>query len=374
MEKEAMATKYAPAERASAETLRVQAELFSADSTVMELTEAVNSMVVILNAERQIIVANSLFVEKFAWGNREKIIGLRPGEAAGCMHAALEPGGCGTTEFCRTCGAVNAILDSQKGVTSEQECQIGLDDNFALDLRVKATPFHKNGENYTIYSVSDISDEKRRSALERIFFHDVLNTASGIMGLSSILYTSNDMGEINLFAREIEESTEKLIEEIKAQRELSYAERGDLVAQNREFMSLSLLRDVHRLYVNHDLAIHKILEINHNSQNITVLSDQLLLRRIIGNMAKNALEASTTGQKVTLSCRKEGDKTIFSVHNQGYMERETQLKLFRRSFSTKGSGRGIGTYSMKLLGEKYLKGRVWFTSSPGEGTTFYIAV
>jgi sensor histidine kinase regulating citrate/malate metabolism len=48
--------------------------------------------------------------------------------------------------------------------------------------------------------------------------------------------------------------------------------------------------------------------------------------------------------------------------------------LFRRSFSTKGRGRGIGTYSMKLLGEKYLKGRVWFTSSPNAGTTFFIEV
>ncbi|MDZ7633174.1 MAG: hypothetical protein U5L72_01505 [Bacteroidales bacterium] len=61
----------------------------------------------------------------------------------------------------------------------------------------------------------------------------MLNTASGIMGLSSILHESTDTGEITLFAREIEEATERLIEEIKAQRELSYAERGDLIAQNK---------------------------------------------------------------------------------------------------------------------------------------------
>ncbi|MDZ7633173.1 MAG: HAMP domain-containing sensor histidine kinase [Bacteroidales bacterium] len=105
-----------------------------------------------------------------------------------------------------------------------------------------------------------------------------------------------------------------------------------------------------------------------------MFSDPLLLRRIVGNMTKNALEASKSGQKVTLSCREEGVKTLFSVHNEDYIEPEAQLKLFRRSFSTKGSGRGIGTYSMKLLGEKYLHGKVWFTSSPDEGTTFYISV
>jgi sensor histidine kinase regulating citrate/malate metabolism len=44
--------------------------------------------------------------------------------------------------------------------------------------------------------------------------------------------------------------------------------------------------------------------------------------------------------------------------------------MFQRSFSTKGSDRGLGTYSMKLLGERYLHGEVEFTTSQEEGTTF----
>ncbi len=44
--------------------------------------------------------------------------------------------------------------------------------------------------------------------------------------------------------------------------------------------------------------------------------------------------------------------------------------MFQRSFTTKGEGRGLGTYSMKLLSERYLNGRVEFTSSPEHGTTF----
>jgi sensor histidine kinase regulating citrate/malate metabolism len=62
------------------------------------------------------------------------------------------------------------------------------------------------------------------------------------------------------------------------------------------------------------------------------------------------------------------------VHNDNYIERETQLQLFKRSFSTKGAGRGIGAYSMKLFGEKYLNGKVWFESTQKEGTTFYISL
>jgi len=46
-----------------------------------------------------------------------------------------------------------------------------------------------------------------------------------------------------------------------------------------------------------------------------------------------------------------------------------QLQIFRRSFSTKGIDRGMGTYSMKLLTE-YLQGEVSFTSSEENGTLF----
>jgi signal transduction histidine kinase len=52
------------------------------------------------------------------------------------------------------------------------------------------------------------------------------------------------------------------------------------------------------------------------------------------------------------------------------MAREIQLQIFQRSFSTKGPGRGLGAYSIKLLTEQYLQGSVTFSTSPKKGTTF----
>jgi signal transduction histidine kinase len=60
------------------------------------------------------------------------------------------------------------------------------------------------------------------------------------------------------------------------------------------------------------------------------------------------------------------------VHNPGFMTRDVQLQVFQRSFSTKGAGRGLGTYSIKLLTERYLKGTVSFTTDPEAGTTFRV--
>jgi signal transduction histidine kinase len=48
-------------------------------------------------------------------------------------------------------------------------------------------------------------------------------------------------------------------------------------------------------------------------------------------------------------------------------------RIFQRSFSTKASrGRGLGTYGMKLFGERHLGGRVSFTTGEAEGTVFAI--
>jgi signal transduction histidine kinase len=99
-------------------------------------------------------------------------------------------------------------------------------------------------------------------------------------------------------------------------------------------------------------------------------------------MARNALEASADGGVARVWCEAVeggGDPTRpavrFSVHNDGAIAPELQPRIFQRSFSTKAQrGRGLGTYSMKLLGERYLGGAVSFASSAERGTTFSIAL
>ncbi len=99
-------------------------------------------------------------------------------------------------------------------------------------------------------------------------------------------------------------------------------------------------------------------------------SDPVLLGRVLGNMVKNALEASSYGETIALGCRREDGEVTFWVSNRSYMPEAVRLQVFNRSFSTKTPGRGLGTYSMKYLSEKYLGGKVSFSSTEAEGTTF----
>jgi PAS domain-containing protein len=365
-------TLYAPAERAPDAELQRQAELF-ADPLQVACLDAVPDIVTILNQQRQIVFANRSLVESLGLEHREEVYGQRPGEALGCEHSFAMKAGCGTSEFCRDCGAVHAILAGLEGKREVQECRITRSDSGeALDLRVWTTPLQVDGEPFTFFTLADIGHEKRRRVLERIFFHDILNTAGGLKGFVELLQES-DPDELDELTDIVHRLSRELIEEIQGQKTLSAAESGDLEAESTPIRSLELLQDVLDLYRNHEVAENRHLRLDANIPNIPFISDPGLLRRVIGNLVKNGLEACAPGSTITLGCTKREGRIEFRVHNPGVIPRSVQLQIFQRSFSTKGAGRGLGTYSIRLLTEKYLKGNVSFTTSPEEGTTFTVS-
>jgi len=365
-------TQFAPAERASNESIQNQNRFFSRQLILLQMLNSTPAPILVLNKERQIVFFNEGLTNFLKLEEVSHVIGKRPGELLNCIHAFETEGGCGTTEFCSTCGAVNSILNSQKGRSDEKECRITTTFGASLDLRVWANPLHIEDQFYTVFTVADISSEKRRRALERIFFHDVLNTAGGIYGFSEILLDATPE-EIKEFSGIIYGLSTRLIDEINAQKELTAAETGDLHAQPEEVLPYEIVRQTVEAYTKHDVSKNKTIKTISDDKFI-IKTDKVLLRRVIGNLLKNALEATPANGEVSIGCTKEDNSFSFFVHNPSFIPRDIQLQIFQRSFSTKGSGRGLGTYSIKLLAEKYLKGKVSFVSNEHDGTTFKVAL
>jgi hypothetical protein len=389
-----METVFAPDERASQVEIRRQHEKLTALPFLSGFLDAVPNMSVVLNEYRQIVFANRAFrdfvgadtVDELT-GSRQSeamdcvraaYLGKRSGEAVGCIRSHLTEGGCGTTLFCRTCGAAISILNSQKlRVLDVQECRMicgeeGVNET-ALDLRVWSRPIDIDGTEFTVFSVVDVSNEKRRKALEAVFFHDVLNTASGVKGLADLLIeTEFSEMEVKDISSMISESAGHLIEEISAQRMLSAAENGDLKVSSQEVHSLELLYRIIRQFHSHSVAKKKKLIVDQSAEHFDFVSDPVLLRRVLINLVENALEAVEESSTVTLGSYTDGDSVCFTVHDAAVIAPETRLQIFSRSFSTEGSGRGLGTYSIKLISEKYLHGHVSFVSAAGKGTLFTV--
>jgi len=166
----------------------------------------------------------------------------------------------------------------------------------------------------------------------------------------------------------------QLVEEIESQRDLTYAESGDLAVQPEAVHTGALLMDLRSLYAGHSVAQGRQIALG-DIWDGPLVTDGRLLARVLGNMVKNALEATPVGGTVGLDCLPRQEEVVFLVRNPGVIPENVQLQIFQRSFSTKAqAGRGIGTYSMKLLGERYLRGRVDFVSREPDGTVFSLAI
>ena len=371
-----MNTHFASYRRTSSDRILKDFEELKSIDYINELVGALPYVVSILNSDRQIVFSNESLLKKIGL-DMEDVLGKRPGEALNCIHSGTMKAGCGTSKNCQVCGAVNAIIKCQEtGKTTTDECRIRIqgDEEYeeCLDLEVTASPFHWNGHTFVIFAARDISSEKRREALEQIFFHDVINTAGTLQGVVDLLKQLDDPKKIRDFIDLLSVVSQDLTEEILNQKSILAAENGDLAVSKQEFYLQETLEHIIREYSRHELALNKEVRLVENSCEITVKTDPVLFRRVISNMIKNALEAIAFEERVTIDCIAKTGSVLIRVHNPGIMPEPVQKQVFQRSFSTKGKGRGLGTYSMKLLGEKYLDAKVSFSSLKNEGTIFCI--
>src|SRR5450631_4335173 len=106
-------TNFAPAERATTEELRLEAEACLTHPVANFLIQALDGLVLILDVHRQVLATNDRVLEVVDLTDGSPL-GRRPGELFGCVHVPEGPGGCGTSQACSHCGLVLAVLESQR--------------------------------------------------------------------------------------------------------------------------------------------------------------------------------------------------------------------------------------------------------------------
>ena len=331
----------------------------------------------IVNRHKQVVLSNENLVKLIGLQNLNQVVNHRPGELFNCIHVAAG-GICTTTDSCRFCGINRTIRESQKlNKRITAECRISTQVNGKLvsyDFQVTCVPLEFNKEQYTLLSLVDISSEKRNETFEQVFFHDLMNRLGGFDGIIKIIKSENKQPELEEYIDLLNAIGELTIEDIQTQRILRAAENEDLILNITDHSAFDIIESVRKQLSFHPAANSKKIVICAECADFTFKTDGALLMRILLNMAKNAAEATPDGGSIEVICRKGDEIASFSVHNKGIIPDDIRLQIFQRSFSTKGYGRGLGTYSMKLFGENYLKGRVYFTSDEKEGTIFTVEV
>jgi K+-sensing histidine kinase KdpD len=369
-------TFFAPALRSSIEEILKENEIIATQKLFSEIFGAMAGISAILNKNRQIVFANNDFLKFLGVNSIENVLGKRPGEVVSCINSTLEQAGCGTSQACKYCGAVNAIMESQKtNSKSSRETRISSEiegKKISWDLNVTSTPITMANMTFYVLSLQDISNEKKLMALERVFFHDLLNTAGGLNGLLTILKMGTDPDEARDLIVKSEGASQAIIEEIVLYRQLRSAENGDIQVKIEKVNSVEFLTSTISRISYHDAGKGKLIIIEDDSDNTDFQTDRILLQRVIINLLMNALEATPVNGVVKTGIKSVGEKILFTVSNSGVMTHEVQMQIFQRSFSTKGRNRGIGTYSIRLMTENYLRGKVSFVSNKKEGTVFTV--
>lgn len=372
-------TYFAPAGRASRVSVRANIDLLASNPIADTLMQAVSGLMAILNEERQILVLNKALMQTLGIDDPEEVLGLRPGEAIKCVHAHDHPGGCGTSRHCATCGAAIAIVSAlATSEAQEATCVATVAKNEReadLFFRVRCSPVVLEGKRFLLLFLQDCTVQQQQAALERVFFHDVRNTICGLQFACQLLDRERDTDRQKAHIARITQIARQLDREIEIQRFLTAREPHTFSLCKEEVDVCEAANEIRTLLSSHAVAADKTLLFSEAIPEVTISSDLTLVKRILANMLINAFEATEAGGTVRLWVQQSDRDVTFHVWNRQAIPAEQQVRVFQRNYSTKAaSGRGLGTYSMKLFGETYLGGTVDFTSSETEGTTFRLSL
>ena len=160
---------------------------------------------------------------------------------------------------------------------------------------------------------------------------------------------------------------------------ISRIESGNIIAERK---SLSIPKIFESVVDDHHLAAldKKInFKVINPSKNTKLVSDEVVLKEVLGNLISNAIKYTPTNGTITLSAVNQNKRVIISVNDTGVgIPLESHHNVFSKFFRADNvvrqdtSGIGLGLYLVKGLMDE-LGGKVWFESNEGEGTTFYLS-
>jgi signal transduction histidine kinase len=264
----------------------------------------------------------------------------------------------------------------------ERKCVLAVHDGDGtrdMCMRVRAAPIEAAGEapaerKAVVVFLQDTTSLERLSQVQRAFYHDLRNLVTALHGAADQLPTAGGTiaGEA---VDDVKAVAARMEAEVRLQSFLAFHVQTPSLTPLGPVAIEAVLTEVAQTMRHHEAIEGRVLDVD-TSLRAMVRSHAVILSRVVRNMVTNALEACAPGQTVRVwaEVSEPGKLTVF-VHNPGVVPEAVAVRIFQRHFSTKGeAGRGMGTWSMKLLGEDFLHGRVGFASIAEAGTRFWIAL
>ncbi len=218
-----------------------------------------------------------------------------------------------------------------------------------------------------------------REQVENIMRHDLKAPLCIIIGAPELIRMTPDKmtKEQSEWLKNIESAGRRMLDMINRSLDLFKIEQGMYTLRLEAIDLLSVAQEV----VSHnttlmrakDLAVDMMVDDHPCTKTdvFVVQGERLLCYSMLGNLLKNALEASPTGESVTFRFKSD-EPMVVSLRNQGSVPESIRDHFFQK-FSTAGKkhGTGLGAYSARLIAE-LLGARISVDTSVPDFTTVVI--
>lgn len=242
------------------------------------------------------------------------------------------------------------------------------DDEIGLMVKEYNSMLYKLGE-----SKSELEQTQREKAWREIaqqVAHEIKNPLTPMKLTLQQLERAVQSG--NNSAEKVSKSIRTLLEQVDTLNEIAssfsgFAKMPEPVIQKVEIVSL--VRKVVDLH-----SPTGDIEFKTTAREVIVNADEQLLSRTVSNLVLNGLQSGIPGQvtSVKVSVSLDRDDVLVSIKDNGKgIGPEIAERIFTPHFSTKKSGSGLGLAIARQAIE-HMRGKIWFDSQVGKGTTFYI--
>lgn len=199
------------------------------------------------------------------------------------------------------------------------------------------------------------------------------------------MFLDGDFGSLSSeqqgFMKKAYENNDRMVLLVNEMLSLNHTEDSSITYTMRKEEIVSLIDET--IFDFHGESFKKGIELiflrPENSEIFTEY-DKEKIRVVLQNLIENSIKYSTTGDRVFVGLKKNGDEVEISIKDTGIgIPATEQPKIFEKFYRATNAkekeeiGSGLGLYTIKQIVEHH-KGKIWFESEPEKGSTFYFTL